>query len=110
MASSRPFNLVRWFSLLSFGTLAVTGVVTALVLSQFIENRLLAFDAQSARDFVQSVTRAENAEVLAFEPGAGGPVPQGLAEYFSHVARMPDVVRTKSTAATGRSSGPAILR
>jgi signal transduction histidine kinase len=94
MASSRPFNLVRWFSLLSFGTLVVTGVVTALVLSQFIETRLLALDAQSARDFVQSVTRTENAEVLAFEPGAGGPVPQGLAEYFSHVARMPDVVRT----------------
>jgi two-component system sensor histidine kinase HydH len=94
MASSRPFNLVRWFSLLSFGTLAVTGVVTALLLSQFIETRLLALDAQSARDFVQSVTRTENAEVLAFEPGAGGPVPQLLAEYFSHVSRMPDVVRT----------------
>lgn len=94
MASSRRFNLVRWFSLLSFGTLAVTGVVTALLLSQFIENRLLALDAQTARDFVQSVTRAENAEVLAFEPGAGGPVPQALAEYFSHVSRMPEVVRT----------------
>ena len=94
MASSRPFNLVRWFSLLSFGTLAVIGVVTALLLSQFIENRLLALDAQSARDFVQSVTRVENADVLAFEPGAGGPVPHVLAEYFSHVSRMPDVVRT----------------
>ncbi len=94
MFSSRPFNLVRWFSLLSFGTLAVTAVATALLLSRFIENRLLALDAQTSRDFVQSVTRAENAEVLAFEPGAGGPVPQGLAEYFSHVSRMPEVVRT----------------
>lgn len=94
MASSRPFNLVRWFSLLSFGTLAVTGVVTGLLLSRFVEDRLLALDARTTSDFVQTVTRAENSEVLAFDPAAGGPVPQGLAEYFSHVSQMPEVVRT----------------
>lgn len=92
--SSRPFNLVRWFSLLSFGTLAVTAILTAVLLTRFIEERLLALDAETARDFVQSVTRAENADVLAFAPGHGGPVPEGLAEYFSHVARMPEMVRT----------------
>ena len=94
MSSPRPFNLVRWFSVLSFGTLAVTAVVTALLLSRFIEERLLALEAQTARDFVQSVTHSENAEVLAFAPDNGGPVPQGLAEYFSHVAGMPEIVRT----------------
>lgn len=91
---ARSFNLVRWFSLLSFGTLAVTAVLTAVLLTKFIEERLLSLDAETARDFVQSVTRAENVDVLAFAPAAGGPVPEGLAEYFSHVAQMPEVVRT----------------
>jgi signal transduction histidine kinase len=94
MASSRPFNLVRWFSVLCFGTLAVSALATGLLLSRFIEDRLLALDARTASDFVQSVTRAENAEVLAFDPAAGGPVPDGLAEFFSHVSQMPEVVRT----------------
>ena len=94
MALPRPFNLVRWFSLLSFGTLAITAVVTGVLLSRFVEDRLLALDARTAADFVQSVTRSENAEVLAFEPDAGGPVPEGLAEFFSHVAQMPELVRT----------------
>lgn len=94
MALPRPFNLVHWFSLLSFGTLAVTAVVTGVLLSRFVEDRLLALDARTASDFVQSVTRSENAEVLAFDPGAGGPVPQGLAEFFSHVSQMPELVRT----------------
>lgn len=94
MPSARPFNLVRWFSLLTFGTLAITAVVTALMLSRFIEERLLALDAQTTRDFVQSVTLAENADVLALATKTGGRVPEGLAEYFSHVARMPEVVRT----------------
>ena len=94
MTPSRPFNLVRWFSILSFGTLAVTTVITAFLLSRFIEDRLLTLDAETARDFVQSVTRAENVELLAFAPQAGGPVPAGLAEFFSHVAGMPEMVRT----------------
>jgi hypothetical protein len=104
MSSPRPFNLVRWFSLLSFGTLAACALATALLLSKFVEDRLLSLDATTASDFVQSVTRAENAEVLAFDPAAGGPVPQGLAEYFSHVAQMPEVVRTNVYGRDGRAS------
>lgn len=91
---ARPFNLVQWFSLLSLGTLAVTAVVTAVLLTKFIEDRLLAFDAETARDFVESVARAEGAELLAFDTSAAGPIPAGLAEYFSHVSQMPEVVRT----------------
>jgi signal transduction histidine kinase len=94
MIAPRPFNLVRWFSVLSFGTLAVTTVVTAILLSRFIEDRLLTLDAETARDFVQSVTQAESAELLAFVPQAGGLVPAGLAEFFAHVAGMPEMVRT----------------
>lgn len=59
MSSPRPFNLVRWFSLLSFGTLAACALATALLLSKFVEDRLLSLDATTASDFVQSVTRAE---------------------------------------------------
>jgi len=90
---TRPFNLVPWFSLLTLGTLTVTAVLTAVLLTRFIEERLLALDAETTRDFVQSVTRAENVELLAFAPAAGGPIPPGLAEYFAHVAQMPEVVR-----------------
>ncbi len=92
MAADRPFNLVRWFSIVLVGVLAASAVAGAILLSRFIEDRLLALDADTTRAFVQTVTRAENAEVLAFT--AEGPVSDSLGEFFSHVAQMPEVVRT----------------
>ncbi|MFO1283290.1 MAG: HAMP domain-containing sensor histidine kinase [Burkholderiales bacterium] len=92
MTADRPFNLVRWFSVVLVGVLAASAITAGLLLSRFIEDRLLALDADTTRAFVQTVTRAENAEVLAFS--AEGPVSDALSEFFSHIAQMPEVVRT----------------
>lgn len=83
---------MSWFSVACFGTLAATTIATAVLLSNFIEARLLALDAQAARDFVQTVARAENLDVLAARAGAR--ISPQLAEYFSHVSQLPEIVRT----------------
>ena len=91
-SGGRPFDLVSWFSAACFGTLAMTTIGTALLLSGFIERQLLALDARAARDFVQTVTRVENVDSLGGAPGAK--LSPQLAEYFSHVSQLPEVVRT----------------
>ena len=83
---------MSWFSAACFGTLAATTIATAVLLSNFIEARLLALDAQAARDFVQTVARAENLDGLAERTGAR--ISPQLAEYFSHVSQLPEIVRT----------------
>ena len=92
LARGRPFDLVSWFSAACFGTLAATTIATAVLLSNFIEARLLALDAQAARDFGQTVARAENLDGLAERAGAR--ISPQLAEYFSHVSQLPEIVRT----------------
>lgn len=96
----RTFNLVRWFSILSFTSLAGMALLSGWLLSHYIEGRLLALDAEQARAFVQTVTGAE--DVAALVDNIPEKVPAGLAEYFSHIARMPEVVRT-NVYGTGRT-------
>ena len=92
MPGSRPFNLTRWFSVLSLVCIALISVGLALLLSNFLADKLVRRDAVISMEFVQAVVLADKAAayLLAGEArGAGG----DLENTFKHFAQMPDVLR-----------------
>lgn len=93
VTSSRPFNLTRWFSLLSLLTIATTSAVSGLLLSNFLTSRMLDRDAVLTMEFVQSILLAENAEPYFLDPAAKAKGRE-MKEAFYHFAQLPHVLRT----------------
>jgi two-component system sensor histidine kinase HydH len=89
------FKLTRWFALLSMGSLAITAVVSATLLSRFVAERMLHRTGEVTMEFVHSLIRIHDGGRF-FEAGeAGWKDATRLAEIervFGQVARMPDVV------------------
>ncbi len=92
MADSKPFNLTRWFSLLSLACIASISAVLALLISNFLTDKILHRDAELTMEFVQSVVLADRASAyfLGEKSGAGDPE---LEAVFKQLSRMPDVLR-----------------
>ena len=63
----------------------------AWLLSAFLASRLLQRDAELSRDFVQSIVDTQQVATV-FESGEV-PRDPAFAEFFAHVAAMPDVLR-----------------
>jgi len=92
-AGRRSFNLTRWFSLLSFACIGTVSVVSSILLSRFLTDNLLERDANILMDVVQSI--AEVQDTSAYFLGRSTDVrDRSLEEFFVHVARLPDVLRT----------------
>jgi signal transduction histidine kinase len=89
---SRPFNLTRWFLVLSFVSIVVMSTVSAALLSAFLSNNMLRRDAVVAQEFVSSIVRAENAEAL-FRDRQSAPEPERFENLFKQIAAIPDVLR-----------------
>ena len=89
---SRPFNLTRWFLVLSFVSIAVMSTASAALLSAFLSNNMLRRDAVVAQEFVNSIVRAENAEAL-FRDRESAPQPERFENLFKQIAAIPDVLR-----------------
>ncbi len=86
------FRLMRWFSLTSLVAMALFSVGMALLLDHFIQQRMLRHDAELSRDFVQSVVQSQRV-AQQFVPSQPGRQSLEFAEFFSHVAAIPDVLR-----------------
>lgn len=82
----------------------------AWLLSAFLASRLLQRDAELSRDFVQSIVDTQQVAAV-FESGEV-PRDPAFAEFFAHVAAMPDVLRANVYSA-GRqvlwSSSPELI-
>jgi hypothetical protein len=63
-APARPFNLTRWFLVLSFVSIVLISTVSAALLSTFLSSNMLHRDAVVTKEFVDSIVRAERAEAL----------------------------------------------
>jgi hypothetical protein len=103
---SRPFNLTRWFLVLSFVSIVVMSTASAALLSAFLSNNMLRRDAVVAQEFVNSIVRAESAEAL-FRDRESAPEPERFENLFKQIAAIPDVLRANVLPATAPSSGPA---
>jgi two-component system sensor histidine kinase HydH len=92
LSPPKAFNLTRWFSLLSLVSVATISGISAVLLSNFLTNRMLNRDAVLTMEFVQSVVLAEGAASYFVDPKARGEGKE-LEEAFYHFAQMPDVLR-----------------
>jgi signal transduction histidine kinase len=92
LSPPKAFNLTRWFSLLSLVSIAAISGISAVLLSNFLTNRMLNRDAVLTMEFVQGVVLAEGAASYFVDPKfrGGG---KDLEEAFYHFAHMPDVLR-----------------
>lgn len=86
------FNLIRWFSILSFVCVVLISVVSALFLSRFLTHNMIQGDAAVTRDFVQSFSEAEDVG-LFLEEEDSDVVKIFFESLFARVATMPGVVR-----------------
>jgi hypothetical protein len=94
-ASIRPFNLQRWFSLLSLAVITAIGTTSAILLSRFLRDHLLQVDAAVTMEFVQSIVESHDA--AAYLSGIGhGQDEEALNEFFGRIVHMQDVVRANA--------------
>ncbi|HET9700292.1 MAG TPA: ATP-binding protein [Burkholderiales bacterium] len=108
-AKPRPFNLLRWFALLSLITIAVGAIGMATILSHFLAEEVLRRDAMLTSQFIASAAENESdffgfsrrtglAEVLggtADHQALGVPadsVERALEDFYGHIRLLPDVL------------------
>ena len=56
----RPFNLLRWFSILSFAVVALISIGFASTLTHFLTREILQRDALLTSQFVTSIVTVQN--------------------------------------------------
>ena len=90
--TSKSYNLLRSFSILSLLSIAAISAISATLLARFLRENLLQRDAVVTMEFVQSIAQAQNTSVYFAEQDDAkrkGP----LTDFFNRIAHMPDVVR-----------------
>ncbi|HEX5635255.1 MAG TPA: histidine kinase dimerization/phospho-acceptor domain-containing protein, partial [Gemmatimonadales bacterium] len=105
------FPLLRWFSAVSFVAVAGVSVVLALVLARFVEHQVLRHDGELTQQFVQGIVETQNVTPY-FREGAASGRREAFAEFFGHVAAMPDVLRANVYGMDGTvlwSSNPDLI-
>lgn len=96
----KPFNLLRWFSILSLLSISAITVFFAVLLSRLLSEKMIQRDAVLTMEFVQ--TLLEGQETAAYFGSAGAdPSREILENFFEKMASMPEVVRTNVYAKDG---------
>lgn len=85
------FALTRWFAAVGALSIGAFSLAMGWLLSGFLATRMLERDAAISRDFLQSVVRIQQAAGYFRMPQVEPP--PSVAEFFAHVAAMPDVLR-----------------
>jgi len=105
----KPFNLIRWFAVLSLITIVIGAVSMATILSHFLAEEVLRRDAMLTSQFIVSVAENESshfglprpssvAELVAGTVGADllgiddQVVTKAKNEFFGHIRILPDVL------------------
>lgn len=99
---SQRFDLVRWFSFVALIAGTAVTVSAGLSLSTFLTSRMVKQEASLTAGFVRSILASEEASRFFTSPDQRGSEESRLAvNVFSHLAEMPDVIRTNVYAADG---------
>ncbi|MBS1159174.1 MAG: putative two-component histidine kinase [Proteobacteria bacterium] len=125
----RPFNLLRWFSLLSFALVAVISVGFASTLTHFLTREILQRDALLTTQFVHSIVTVQNQQArlgrsftlggildervnvatLGIDPREAASV---RSQFYDHIKLLPDVLLANVFAADRKiiwSTNPALI-
>lgn len=89
------FNLIRWFSVLSFASIALGSVLFSVLLSRFVEREMLEREGAVTMEVLQTVYESENAQGFFLQPfGSITPTENNkLTDFFFHIGNLPDVLR-----------------
>jgi len=104
------FQLMRLFAAAGAAAIALFSLAMALMLSRFMESRMLERDAALSRDFVQSIYDTQ--KVSGVFHGSEDVSHPEFAEFIVHLAAMPDVLRANVYSRERRvlwSSRPEII-
>ena len=107
----RAFSLTRQFSILSFVCIGAVSVMSSILLSRFLAASLLERDAKVLMEVVQSIADAQNTGAY-FLSQSGDAREQSLEQFFTQVAKLPDVLRANIYASDQQviwSSDPALI-
>lgn len=88
----KPFNLRRWFSVLSLISVGLFSLVSAVLVSRFLHANMLRRDATVTMEFVQSIAQAQNTTAY-FENRAARDGERAFEDFFSRIVVMPEVER-----------------
>jgi signal transduction histidine kinase len=88
----KSFNLLRWFSLLSFVCVAIIGVIIAVTLSRYMSEHMVRHDAKVSQEFIESIVLAEDtwSYFINRETSEAKTI---LDSFFNHIVHLPAVVR-----------------
>jgi len=59
----KPFNLLWWYSLISFICIVIISTLTGFSLSRFLTKNTLQLDAVGTQYFIQALVESENASL-----------------------------------------------
>jgi signal transduction histidine kinase len=104
------YALTRWFALTSALAIAAFSILMGSLIGGFISSRMIQRDAEVGREFAQSMANVQQVAGYFDEPGQTPPA--SVAEFFAHVAAMPDVIRANVYSPSRRvlwSSRPELI-
>lgn len=107
---TQRFALTRWFAVVGALAIGLFSLGMGWLLHGYIARSMLVRDAALSRDFVQSIANIQR--VGGYFRGPPGMPEPSTAEFFAHVAAMPDVLRANVYAPDRRvlwSSRPELI-
>lgn len=106
----RP-SLSAWFAALSFVCIAAVSATSAVLLTRFLRANMLEHDAVMMAEVVQGLVDVQDPRDYFTHPGSGTR-DRAFQEFFFHISRLPDVLRTNIYGLDQRvlwSSDPALI-
>jgi two-component system, NtrC family, sensor histidine kinase HydH len=91
--SEKPFNLTKWFSLLSLATIGLASVATSVFLTRFLTGHMLQRDAEVTMNFVESLAKVQGAAPYFVGQKQ---IDDNWIEFFEHISDVSDVLRTNA--------------
>ncbi len=88
----KSFNLLQWFSIMSFASIVIISIISAFLLSRFLRDNMLRRDAVLTMEFVQSISHSENTSAY-FESEFHEKGKAIFENFFKRISAMPEVVR-----------------
>lgn len=125
----KPFNLLRWFSILSFAVVAAISIGFASTLSHFLTREILQRDALLTSQFVYSIVTVQNQQARLGRGVTLGKVlderldfgklgveqkeaASARGQFYDHIKLLPDVLLANVYAADRKiiwSTNPALV-
>ena len=94
---ARRFNLVSWFSAVSFASILLISIVVAGLLSRFLEDALLERDTAIMLQLINNMVAVSGSHEYFVNGANGGPTTD-LENFFARMGEMPGVIRANAFA------------